>query len=226
MQLKDFSKIFFTVLLVHLAVVDVGENQALINFTKPLILLSLIAFYASGTSKRLSFEKKFLAGLVFSLLGDVFLIFTNNGEHFFMMGLGAFLVAQIFYCLAFLGQLKGAKGFVIKNIWLVIPFLAYAGWFVNLLYPHLGDLLVPVAVYALVLMAMVIFALNRKGQVPAQSFVLVFAGALFFVASDSILAYAKFVDAFSHSRVIVMSTYGIAQFLLVWGMLFERQNDQ
>ncbi len=226
MLLKDFAKIYFTVLLLHLAVLDVGESQILIQFTKPIILLSLIAFYMQHTAVRKNFENKFLIGLIFSLTGDVFLMFTHKGEIWFMLGLGAFLIAQLFYLLAFFKDGDEVKGVVQRYPWLILPFLAYAFWFVNMLKPSLANLVLPVGVYAIALVAMAISALNRHGKVVKTSFLLVFFGALFFVISDSVLAYTKFVGPFSKSQVVVMATYGIAQFLLVWGMLFKRLQTQ
>ena len=222
MQIKDFAKIFFVILILHLAVLDVGESEMLIRFTKPLLLFSLIAFYMHHTSQRQNFESTFLAGLFFSLAGDVFLMLEQKGEIYFMLGLGAFLVAQIFYTISFLIENKHAKGLVQRQLWLLLPFLAYGFWFVQHLQNNLGELLAPVAVYASMLVAMAASALNRNGKVATKSFWLVFAGALFFVASDSFLAIAKFVGPFPKSGIVVMATYGIAQFLLVWGMLYQR----
>lgn len=224
MKIKDFSKIYFVVLLAHLAVLDVGEDEALILFTKPLILFSLIAFYVYHTEGRKAFETKFLIGLFFSLIGDVFLMLADKGEIYFMLGLASFLVAQVSYAISFLTEKKNSSGFVKQHIWLIIPFVVYGIWFVRFLQNDLGDLMLPVAIYATVLVAMAASALNRKGLVAEKSFWLVFSGALFFVASDSILAVAKFKGAFQYSNVLVMATYGVAQFLLVWGMLFSRLN--
>ena len=224
MQIKDFAKIFFVVLLAHLAVLDVGENVMLIRFTKPIILLSLIAFYIHHTSARKPFEGKFLFALMLSLVGDVLLMFTDFSKDWFMFGLAAFLVAQVYFSVSFLTENPRQKGLVQKKWWLVLPFMVYGIWFVILLYPGLSGVLVPVYLYAFMLMMMAIAALNRNGKVHVRSFQLVFAGALLFVLSDSVLAYAKFVDAFPRSAVVVMATYGIAQFLMVWGMLFDRLN--
>ena len=222
MLLKDFSKIFFTILVLHLVVIDVGESEMLLFFTKPLILLSLIAFYWGHTENRQSFETKFLLGLVFSLLGDVLLMFSEKAELFFMLGLGAFLIAQVFYSWAFIKENIGTKGLLQRQPWLALVLLGYGVWFVLLLKDNLGSLLVPVIVYAFMLTTMANAALNRFGKVPVKSFVLVFVGALFFVASDSVLAYTKFVDVFPYSRIVVMATYGLAQYFLVWGMLQKR----
>jgi len=221
-QIKDFAKVFFVILILHLAVLDVGESEMLIRFTKPLLLFSLIAFFMHHTSKRQRFENTFLAGLFFSLAGDVFLMLEQKGEIYFMLGLGSFLLAQIFYSISFFIENKQTKGFLQQRIWLVLPFLAYGFWFVHHLENKLGNLVLPVAIYATMLVVMAISALNRKGLVANKSFWLVFGGALLFVLSDSILAMAKFQGAFKYDKVLVMLSYGIAQFLLVWGILYQR----
>ncbi len=222
MRLKDFSKLYFVILLIHLVAIDVGESDILITFTKPLLLLSLIAFFWHHTSERNQSEKLFLGALLFSWLGDILLMFTEYGEIYFMLGLGAFLLAQVQYVLSFSNEVRGKSSLIRKKPWLALPFLAYGVYFVYLLYPNLGNLVVPVTLYALVLVSMAIAALNRGSAVHPRSFSLIFIGALFFIASDSVLAYAKFNGEFTYSRVITMATYGVAQYFLVWGKLIDR----
>jgi uncharacterized membrane protein YhhN len=42
-------------------------------------------------------------------------------------------------------------------------------------------------------------------------------GALLFVISDSVLAVNKFYQAFEAAGIVIMLTYGLAQFLIVEG---------
>jgi uncharacterized membrane protein YhhN len=222
LRLKDFSKLYFTILLIHLVAIDVGESDILINFTKPLLLLSLIAFFWHHTPERNRSDTLFLGALFFSWLGDILLMFTKHGELYFILGLGAFLIAQIQYVLSFSNEVRGKSALLRKKPWLALPFLAYGAYFVYVLYPNLGNLVVPVMLYALVLVSMAIASLNRGSAVHPRSFSLVFIGALFFIASDSVLAFAKFNGEFAYSRVITMATYGVAQYFLVWGKLMDR----
>ena len=222
MKLKDFSKIYFVILLLHLVAIDVGEDDRLIYLSKPLLLFSLMAFFWHHTPQPNRAEKLFFGGLFFSWIGDILLMYSEKAEIYFMLGLGAFLIAQVNYVLAFLNEARGKNGLVKTKPWLALPVLAYGAWFVWKLYPGLGDLLIPVVVYATVLMFMLIAAINRGGAVLPRSASLVIIGALFFVASDSVLAYGKFIEAFSYHRLVVMSTYGVAQFALTWGMVYQR----
>lgn len=222
MKVKDFAKIYFVILIAHLAAIDVGLDPLMERFTKPLLLISLIAWFYSQTPDRSRSEKLFLVGLLFSLVGDIFLMFTEVAELYFMLGLGAFLIAQANYAMAFLVDARGKENLLKSKPWLSLPFFAYGGYFVWMLYPNLGALIIPVVAYALVLVLMGITAVNRIPSVAPRSASLVLVGALLFIASDSILAYAKFVEPFSYNRILVMTTYGVAQFALVWGMLIKR----
>lgn len=219
MKLRDFSKLYFVLVLLHLVAIDVNEDIRLIYLSKPLIVFSLMAFFWHHTPNRTRHEKLFLAGLFFSLLGDIFLMFTEFSENYFKLGLGAFLVAQINYIMAFLSEVRGKGGLVKTKPWLALPVLGYGVWFVYTLYPGLNNLLLPVAVYATVLMLMLLAALNRAGAVLPRSASLVIVGALLFVLSDSLLAYGKFIEIFPYYRLWVMSTYAAAQYFLVWGVL-------
>jgi uncharacterized membrane protein YhhN len=45
------------------------------------------------------------------------------------------------------------------------------------------------------------------------------AGAIFFVASDTALAINKFSAPFPHAALVIMITYGLAQFFLTYGAM-------
>lgn len=220
--LKDFAKIFFTILVLHLVVIDVGESQMLIYLTKPLLLLSLIAFYRHRTQSRHAFERLFLGGLVFSLVGDV-LLMLPGGELYFLLGLGAFFIAQLLYTLAYIKELGGNSGLVKQKPYLAIPLLLLGVALVFVLKDGLGQLVLPVIGYATVITAMAVAALNRQPVVSAKGFWLVFGGALFFIISDASIAFGKFVGPFPLERIVVMSTYGVAQFMMVWGMISSQK---
>jgi len=84
----------------------------------------------------------------------------------------------------------------------VIGFLTY-------LYPVLPAALVgPVVVYALALGSMLYFAFQLR--VSALTL-----GAVLFVLSDSLLAFAKFKFEYPWNSFAVMSTYILAQLLLI-----------
>jgi uncharacterized membrane protein YhhN len=83
----------------------------------------------------------------------------------------------------------------------------------SLLYKSLGPLLIPVVIYALVLAGMAISAQLAELGNPLAAI-----GALFFVASDAMLAIAKFRSPFTASDALIWITYYLAQFLIYLGV--------
>jgi uncharacterized membrane protein YhhN len=80
--------------------------------------------------------------------------------------------------------------------------------------------------YTIVILTMAAMALNRQGRVPAVSFVLVMAGAVLFVVSDSMIALNKFSEKFAHAGFWVMLTYMSAQLLIMTGLLNQANHNK
>ena len=101
--------------------------------------------------------------------------------------------------------------------------LVYLTTMLTLLLPSLGELKIPVVVYALTISTMLLFAFKGSlhWQNPANIFILV--GAIFFVASDSILAINKFYTTLPLSSFWIMTTYLVAQFCITSGILCLNQ---
>ena len=77
----------------------------------------------------------------------------------------------------------------------------------------------PVVAYAAVIQAMVIAAVFRWGRTANASFWAVFAGALLFMISDSLIAVNKFYTPLDGASQWIMTTYLSGQFLIVFGLL-------
>jgi uncharacterized membrane protein YhhN len=73
---------------------------------------------------------------------------------------------------------------------------------------------------------MAIQALLRYGYTTSRSFTLIFTGALFFMLSDSLLAINKFMTPLHLASLAVMTTYIIAQYLIVEGFISHHENEQ
>lgn len=171
-------------------------NSTLRFITKPLLMPILMLFYYQSTKLSFSsFHKKILLALFFSWFGDVFLMFVFKSELFFLAGLGSFLLAHIFYFIAFTAVTdKGTEALLPKKAWILTPLIAY---FVLLMASFFSavpsEMKIPVAVYSATIAAMVAMAVNRYKRVNDKSFSLVMAGALLFMFSDSIIAVNKFL---------------------------------
>ncbi len=164
------------------------------------------------------FRKAVLGALVFSTLGDVLLMFS--GSLFFLLGLVAFLLAHLFYIGAFSSVCSFKNGFLGRNLWWVLPFVAFP---VGLLVFLWGGIPVgmksPVAIYAGIISVMALSVVNLKGKIADSIFWTLLAGAVLFLLSDSSLAVAKFGQGFEGARLVIMATYIGGQFLLVRGVV-------
>lgn len=85
---------------------------------------------------------------------------------------------------------------------------------------------IPVIVYVFAIMIMAIAAFKRKKNINQKSFILVFLGALFFIASDSLLAINKFLTSIPYAHILVMGTYATAQYLITRGVLFQNAENK
>ena len=203
--------------LIYLIIILLGR-QDIAWFLKPFLLPFLIL--AVYLHERFSSKKILLTALTLSWIGDIILLFADKGELYFIGGLIAFLFSHIFYIVLFNKQLKIylKKSKIIYWIGITIIIIYLIGMMV-LLMPNLGNLLLPVFVYAMTISIMLLFALKgfMNWHKPANSYILI--GAIIFVASDSILAFDKFYAPIQYSSFFIMITYLTAQYLIVMGIL-------
>ena len=161
------------------------------------------------------------------MFGDIALMFLPYFEDIFILGLGCFLVAHVFYILLFAKSISNTKR---PTIFILLPIL-YGIALIYFLYQQNNDdfnkLQIPVIVYALVILVMLMTALNRFQGVSDKSFKWVAIGALLFVFSDTTIALNKFSTVFAEAEILarltIMILYGLAQFIIVKGILLETQ---
>ena len=218
-----FSIVYFLVLAAHIFAGEL-DQQVLASASKPAILGLLIVYFVVNLLKskqRNSFGYLILVGLIFSLGGDVFLIFQGEASIYFILGLGSFLIAHVVYIAAFTKTylVNHEIKFLQKYGWAMLLVVAYGWFFFNAIKDFLGSMIGPVLIYTMVISLMLLIALNRFRKVSTASFLWIAAGAFFFVASDSLLAWNKFVRELDHSHLLIMLTYGLAQYGITRGAL-------
>lgn len=217
---SNFKWLFLGIVVLDIIVGSLGPKEYRI-ITKPLLLVSLLIYFALN-GKQLSKPTYILMliALIFSLSGDVFLIFEHVSGNYFIAGLISFLLAHIAYSVLFVRKWnkKNTKNFIGTSLLLAV----YGGALFFYLKDSLGPLKIPVIVYILGILFMAMTALGRFAKVPSLSFVLVLVGALCFVVSDSILAIDKFMFELPAAHILIMGSYAAAQYLIVMGVL--RQN--
>ena len=86
-------------------------------------------------------------------------------------------------------------------------------------------MMIPVSIYTIVILTMVTGAINRLQKVNSVSYWLVLTGAILFLISDSALAINKFGHPFAKSSVVIMSTYLLAQYLIITGYIRQLRSD-
>ena len=125
------SKILQIILVVVFAMdlFFIFDNQPELRFfTKPLLLPVLILIYITRSeSEKTQVDKLFLAGLVLSFFGDLFLLFQWG----FLPGLGSFLLAHVFYIISFRKKTQ-------KSIWRFWPIILglFATTLLGFLFPY------------------------------------------------------------------------------------------
>jgi len=210
---------FVIVSLVNLFAVQTQDLQ-LIQYTKPLLMPLLLVMLSSESRGNVTLLTLLMAlALIFSWGGDVALMF---GDQYFLIGVGCFFIAQLIYMILFSKAVNQTMRF---RWYFLIPFIVYGIVFFKRLIPEAGDLAIPLIVYGISLLGMAFMALMRKDVAKAKSFSLVFAGAILFVISDSILAYNKFIGAFETAGLWIMITYLIAQFMICKGIILHKNQS-
>ncbi len=194
--------------------------------SKPLLMATLLIYYlTSRKTANSTLTWLVTVALVFSWIGDVLLMFQQRVENLFIFGLGAFLVAQVFYIIAYRNatdrevQVPVSKFVAFRLVFLIV----YGGGLLYILHERLGDMLIPVAAYTAVIITMGISAILRKGKTSDSSFVLVYSGALLFIMSDSMIAINRFSHPLVQPGLLIIATYIGAQFLIVKGLLAHEE---
>lgn len=213
---KKFSIIYSFIVIAELITGSSGDLLSFHYLFKPAILISLFIFFllkCKTLNKPLRLMIAF--ALLFSLAGDILLMFVDKSPNYFLFGLVAFLLAHVMYVIAFLKH----RNKTLNPFGFIAFLIVYAAGLFYLVKDGLNEMLIPVLIYMLVILSMSTAAYLRKGTISKLSYTLVFLGALFFMLSDSILALNKFYEPLAYSNISIMLTYAIAQYLIIFGIL-------
>jgi uncharacterized membrane protein YhhN len=188
------------------------------TFSKPLLMVFLAAYLiiAVYRIRPAIFRNLLLAALLFSWVGDILLLRTDQ-EAFFLYGLGSFLLAHLAYIWFFLKvrytnyPLPACKYFYI--------FLAEAVViaFLFVMFPYLDDMSIPVIVYAVVISFTLLCIMHafRFREQPMGWYCI--TGGILFICSDAMIAVDQFYRPFPFAEISIMVTYGLAQWCLIEG---------
>jgi len=214
---KNFFIFFW--LIASLDIIATAFNiHSLHQVAKPLLLPILTAALLLHTSAS-KHRWIILVGLIFSFLGDVFLLAEDTNPLFFIFGLVSFLITHIFYCCYFLGVMRIGTSLLKQKPYFLLLTAIYTAGLLYFLIPRLGNLTIPVILYACVLSLMFVCSLYAFNFVKPSAAKLFVTGAAFFVISDSLLVINKFYIAFAAAGFLIMLTYCLAQYFIVRGFI-------
>jgi uncharacterized membrane protein YhhN len=196
--------------------------------TKPLVMIFLMAWMLVSIPNVLNriaslnlLPLWFLMGLCFGLIGDVFLMWPDR---FFLLGLIAFLINQVFYLIGFgtyfsttgnSGLQSGLYGIVLL-ILLATVYSLFRGMDKN----GMSRMKMPIGVYAVIISLMVVAAYETFFfHWPLLASVFVALGATLFYISDIMNAWTRFVSPISQDRIKIMTTYHLAQICITVGIV-------
>lgn len=208
---------FFIVLVTDIVGIQTG-SEIIQYLSKPLIIPFLAGYFfteVSNISRNLN--KWILLALFFSWGGDVLLMFQSQRDIFFLLGLSSFLLAHVFYIIFFYKIHLTEK--IKRNIWLFLIVIIYYTALITWLSPYLHDMKWPVRIYGVVISIMFMLAMHMLFISNKNAGKWMMVGALLFVISDSVLAVNKFYQPFEAAGIVIMLTYGLAQFLIVKGAI-------
>ncbi|MBN1481301.1 lysoplasmalogenase [candidate division KSB1 bacterium] len=208
--------LFFPVLCVTVFLLiraEIRQNRRQVYFVKPVSTLLVIAAAAIAfllPSPQPKYTTFILAGLLFSLGGDIVLMFQSASKAF-RLGLVLFLIAHVAYTIIF--SLYGAL-----SLWDVLTaaiLLIIGVSFYQLIKKNLGAMKIPVILYIVIISVMVnrAFAALVSPVFNLMQAVMIAAGALLFYLSDFILAANRFWKPWPYHR-ISLGFYYAGQFLL------------
>src|SRR6476620_3658372 len=207
--------LFALVLLIDLVAVYLN-NESLQFISKHLLMPLLAIYLLLQTSSATSGLKAWIfLALFFSWVGDILLLFDERGPNFFLFGLSAFLVAQVFY-IVFFHNIR-MREYIRGNALLLLLVIVYYSILVSVLSPYLGNMRLPVRIYGVVLSFMVMLAMHTMLGKNKKAALWMMMGAILFVTSDSLLASNKFFSSFNYAGLIIMLTYGLAQLFITEG---------
>ena len=192
-------------------------NFSIILSKTPLSVLFVITATLQSQSID-GYSLYLIIGLVLCLGGDVFLAIP--GDKPFMAGLVSFLLGHVLYCVAFFSIGNWTTLCLLATaVAIVVSALVY--WW---LYPHLGDMKIPVLLYVITITVMVIgaFSVTQNQDLPPTGSLCVLLGALLFYLSDLCVARDRFFKLEYVNRLVGLPLYYASQFMLAFtpGLLF------
>lgn len=213
-SIKTFPKFtFFFAILMTLEIAGLTIIPTFHMVSKAMIMASIIGFYILVEKRQ---NNAFLAGLIFALLGDCFLLYET--VELFVIGLICFLITQLSYAAAFNSKrrIPNNKDYIICAVIALIGVSVLA-----FLWADLGSMKTPVGLYTTSIILMAIYAYLRHPRL--RGYKILLTGVILFIISDTLLGLDKFSNSIPYGQILVMLTYMLAQYLIVTGEVLSNR---
>jgi uncharacterized membrane protein YhhN len=210
-MLRVFVALFIGMSAAHLVSLILPQRKFQIA-TKICLVPLLLAVYVLGAE---NIFVSLVIALSFGWWGDIFLLKISE-LRFFRLGLASFLIGHLCYIPSFMyaaGTLNVTA--LIISAAAAVPF----GIAVYRITRPEKSMKIPTIVYEIVIMLMSLSAFQLLLARRDGWGLLVFAGSLCFLVSDTLLAYFNFRTKPKHGDFFVMLTYLAAQSGIIWGMM-------
>lgn len=208
----------FLILLLADAIVNVifYKNNKVQYITSPMLIPLILLYYGIGNANP---NILLIVGAVLGWVGDVCLMPPQDNEKRFMVGLGSFLLGHVIYIVTFIRSVDNWTAFH-PYVFVGFPlYLIFAIWIAQKVKDGASEMLPAIIIYMIVIEVMSFTALIRASTTGSGFPWFTFIGSMFFIASDTFLAWDRFKSKIKGIRAIAMSTYIVAQFLIVQGFL-------
>ena len=188
------------------------DSPALQHATKPALMPLLAAHSLTAVDRA---PKLLAPALLLSAGGDILL--QAGGDTAFLAGMGSFAAAHVCYVTMFVQ--RGALDDRRRTAVVAAAYAAAWAVLVGRLWPGLGDLRIPVAVYSLLLTSTAVTSARLGWRTGL--------GGALFLLSDTLIAtqLAKWRELPGH-EFWIMATYVVAQYLLMSGLLKTDRADE
>ena len=206
--------IFAVILLCGLLYFENKENRKGILPTKTILSSLFIFTVLVQPHPIIRYYHFILIGLIFCLLGDVFLALPQR--KMFLSGLISFLLGHVFYIFGFFHVANPGTYSWAGSI--IIIFVSSGIYF--RLKPHLGSMNVPVFLYIVVIVVMLsgAWSVFIDSGLTMSGRIMVIGGALLFYISDLFVARDRFIKKEFLNRLIGLPLYYAGQFILAFSV--------
>jgi uncharacterized membrane protein YhhN len=222
-NLEKFSILFFAMLLIDIIVKETLPTIPYRYISKPIIVILLFGYYWYN-SNALNKNTQLLTfcALGSFLIGDILLIKGAVNGVFLAIGVSFFVLGKAFYSFRF----SHSNDFKMGRL---IPFFIFCFIFLTavflLIYDNLGQMFIPIVIYAFVALMMLQLAFLRKHAVSRVSYYMVLIGALITIVSDTVTALKEFYAVIPYQEILIMLFYGVSQYFIIVGLVKGEQNE-